>query len=88
MDGWLGAICAAPMVPGRLGLLKGRTATCFPGFEADLLGATVSTDPVVQDGRIVTSRGPGTAMAFALALVAALSGRVAAGRVAAAMLAA
>jgi protein deglycase len=77
-DGWLGAICAAPSVPGRLGLLQGRRATSFPGFEKDLRGAVLSTEPVVRDGRILTSRGPGTALAFALALVAALKGDVAA----------
>ena len=74
-DGWLGAICAAPSVPGRLGLLKGRRATCFPGFEKDLMGAVLSTESVVRDGRIVTSRGAGTALLFALALVAALKGQ-------------
>ncbi len=73
-DGWLGAICAAPSVPGRLGLLRGRRATSFPGYEKDLLGAVTSTEPVVRDGRIVTSRGAGTALAFSLALVAALKG--------------
>lgn len=70
----LGAICAAPSIPGRMGLLQGRRATCYPGFEDTLQGATTSQDPVVTDGNLVTSRGPGTAMAFALALAGALSG--------------
>jgi len=73
-DGWLAAICAAPSIIGRLGLLQGRRATIFPGYEKDLHGAVLSTDPVVRDGRIVTSRGAGTALAFSLALVAALKG--------------
>jgi 4-methyl-5(b-hydroxyethyl)-thiazole monophosphate biosynthesis len=64
------AICAAPMVLGRLGLLRGKEATCFPGFEAELTGATVVTADVVDAGDVVTSRGVGTALAFALALVA------------------
>ena len=84
-DGWLGAICAAPSVPGRLGLLRGRRATSFPGYEAELLGASYATDPVVRDGRIVTSRGAGTALAFALALVAALQGQPAADALSASM---
>jgi 4-methyl-5(b-hydroxyethyl)-thiazole monophosphate biosynthesis len=84
-DGWLGAICAAPSVPGRLGLLDGRRATCFPGFEKDLAGAVLSTEPVVRDGRIVTSRGAGTALLFALALVAALKGQESADRLAESM---
>jgi protein deglycase len=84
-DGWLGAICAAPSVPGLLGLLRGRRATSFPGYEKDLLGAVLSTEPVVRDGKIVTSRGAGTALAFALALVAALQGDDAAKRISDAM---
>jgi 4-methyl-5(b-hydroxyethyl)-thiazole monophosphate biosynthesis len=86
-DGWLGAICAAPSVPGRLGLLAGRKATSFPGFEAELRGAVLSTEPVVRDGRILTSRAAGTAMAFSLALVAALRGQPAADALARSMLA-
>jgi 4-methyl-5(b-hydroxyethyl)-thiazole monophosphate biosynthesis len=66
------AICAAPMALGRYGLLAGRKATCFPGFEAELTGATVVEDAVVDAGDVVTSRGVGTALDFALALVARL----------------
>ena len=66
----LAAICAAPSILGEMGLLKGRKAACFPGYEDKLLGAKVVYEPVVQDGNIVTSRGAGTAVAFGLALVA------------------
>lgn len=71
----LAAVCAAPArVLGRLGLLEGRRATCYPGFEADLIGASVLEQPVVRDGHITTSRGPGTVMGFALDLVEQLFG--------------
>lgn len=72
--GRLGAICAAPIALGAAGLLEGKRATCYPGFEEGLLGATPVEDRVVQDGKIFTSRGPGTAMDFALALVRELQG--------------
>jgi protein deglycase len=73
-DKWLAAICAAPMVFGKLGLLSGKAATCYPGFEKDLLGAECRTETVVQAGKIVTSRGPGTAIEFSLKLVELLKG--------------
>jgi 4-methyl-5(b-hydroxyethyl)-thiazole monophosphate biosynthesis len=65
------AICAAPMVLAEAGLLDGRRATSFPGFvdKMDLPDVTYLTDPVVQDGKVITSRGPGTAMDFALRLI-------------------
>lgn len=66
---WVTAICAAPIVLGGLGILKGKNATCYPGFEPQLEGATISHAPVVQDGNIITSRGAGTALEFALKLV-------------------
>lgn len=65
----IAAICGAPSVLGKLGLLAGRSATCYPGME-QLLNCSVLTDPVVEDGPFITSRGAGTALAFALALVA------------------
>ncbi len=65
----IGAICAAPMVLGALGLLDGRQAVCFPGYESELTGATVCSDPVVEDGNIITSKGPGTTAEFASAFV-------------------
>lgn len=64
------AICAAPSVLGKAGLLEGKRATSYPGFEEQLLGATVSMDKVVRDGNIITSRGMGTAIPFALELTA------------------
>ena len=62
------AICAAPSVLGHRGILRGRKATCHPGFEKDLLGAEWLAEPVVCDGNLITSRGVGTAIAFALAI--------------------
>lgn len=66
----LAAICAAPSVLGKLEILKGRKAACYPGFEEKLTGASVTRDPVVVDGHVTTSRGMGTAIPFALSLVA------------------
>ena len=63
------AICAAPSVLGAAGILEGKHATCHPGFEEKLIGATISEDEVVVDGNIVTSRGMGTAIVFALSIV-------------------
>lgn len=63
------AICAAPSVLGEAGLLKGKKATSYPGFEDKLLGAEICTDAVVVDGNIITSRGMGTAIDFALAII-------------------
>jgi len=71
---WIAAICAAPMILGDLSLLKGKKATIFPGMEDHLLGARFSGDKVVIDGSIVTSRGAGTAMEFALTLTEILKG--------------
>lgn len=65
----LAAICAAPSVLGEAGLLNGKKATCHPGFEEKLLGATCLENPVVVDGNIITSRGMGTAILFALEIV-------------------
>ncbi|MCM1107055.1 MAG: DJ-1/PfpI family protein [Blautia sp.] len=63
------AICAAPSVLGQAGLLEGKKATCHPGFEEKLTGASFLAEPVVVDGNIITSRGMGTAVAFALEIV-------------------
>ena len=63
------AICAAPSVLGQAGILEGRNATCHPGFEDKLLGANVKFEPVVCDGNVITSRGMGTAIPFALEIV-------------------
>ncbi|MDT3705226.1 MAG: DJ-1/PfpI family protein [Thiobacillus sp.] len=68
------AICAAPMVLAEAGVLEGRQATSYPGVLDGLPGVSVSAEAVVQDGKVLTSRGPGTAMDFALALVETLKG--------------
>jgi 4-methyl-5(b-hydroxyethyl)-thiazole monophosphate biosynthesis len=68
------AICAAPMVLAEAGILDGKRATCYPGSVDARPGLTLSSEAVVQDGKVLTSRGPGTAMDFALALVEALAG--------------
>jgi 4-methyl-5(b-hydroxyethyl)-thiazole monophosphate biosynthesis len=70
------AICAAPVVFGQLGILKGKKATCYPSYEEYLEGAILHTDqPVVVDGNVITGRGPGLTLDFALALVEVLLGR-------------
>ena len=63
------AICAAPSVLGEAGLLKGKKATSYPGFEDKLIGAEICKEAVVVDGNIITSRGMGTAIDFALAII-------------------
>lgn len=70
------AICAAPSVLAKAGLLSGKTATGYPGFleKMNLADVTLSHEAVVRDGLVVTSRGPGTAMDFALSLVEILAG--------------
>ena len=65
----LAAICAAPMVLGNLGILKGKQAVCYPGFEKYLKGAEVLMIPVVESGNVITGRGIGAALEFALAIV-------------------
>ena len=77
----IAAICAAPSVLGKYGILEGRRACCYPSFEAQLTGAEVVFEPVVQDGHIVTSRGMGTAISFALKLTEVLCGAKAANEV-------
>ena len=74
-DKHVGAICAAPMVLGGMGLLKGKRATCYPGFEAELIGATITNEEVTVDGNIITGKGPAFAMKFALQLVETLAGK-------------
>lgn len=71
----LAAICAAPAVFGKLGILRGKRAVCYPGMEKWLAGASIVPDPVVTDGNITTSKGPGTTVHFALRLLETLKGR-------------
>ena len=66
------AICAAPSVPGRMGLLQGKTATCYPGFEDKLLGANYVAVEAVRDGNFITASGLGAAIPFALEIITAL----------------
>ena len=68
-DGKLAAICAAPLVLGRRGLLKGKRATCYPGFEDELIGADVCGASIVTDGNVTTAKGMGVALDFAKELV-------------------
>jgi 4-methyl-5(b-hydroxyethyl)-thiazole monophosphate biosynthesis len=85
----IAAICASPaVVLAPLGLLSGKKCTCYPGLEAKLSagGGKPSKDKVVVDGNLITSRGPGTAHAFALALIEKLSGPAEAKKLAAAAL--
>ncbi len=82
----LGAICAAPLVFGDLGILEGKEAVCYPGFEKELHGARVLKESVCVSGHIITSRGVGTALQFALKLVEELVGKEKADQLAQAML--
>ena len=75
------AICAAPSVLGENGLLKDKKATCFPGFEDKLEGATVVNTGAVIDGNIVTGKSMGSAVTFGLAVTEALLGKDAAAKV-------
>ena len=76
-DRYTAAICAAPKVLAAAGLLAGRRATSYPGVleKLQVEGLQVVDQPVVEDDRIITSRGPGTAMDFALTLIEKLAGR-------------
>lgn len=74
-DKYLAAICAAPQVFGAQGLLKGKKATIYPSMENCMIGAEPQDEIVVQDGKIITSMGPATAMPFALKLIEVLKGK-------------
>jgi len=84
-EDWVCAICAAPSVLGDLGLLEGRAATIHPAWRDKLTCGDYSEDTVVRDGKFVTSRGPGTALPFALTLATLLAGEDKAREVAAGM---
>ncbi len=81
-----GAICAAPYVLANAGVLEGRRATAYPSYSEKLGGAIYQDKTVVEDGNIMTSKGPGTAICFALAIVEKLVGREKANAVKEAML--
>ncbi len=84
-DKRLAAICAGPLVLQAAGVLAGRRVTCHPDVAGRLTATPRLDDRVVEDGRLITSQGPGTAMAFALAVVAAVEGRARADALARAM---
>ena len=69
----IGAICAAPMVLGSLGLLQGRRATCSPGFEKYLTGAEYTADLCTVDGNIITGEGPAASFPYAYKLLSILT---------------
>lgn len=70
----IAAICAAPSILGHMGLLNGHTATCFPGYEEELHAAKVTGDAVCVSGNIITGKGAGVAVEFALKIVEELYG--------------
>ena len=74
-DKFLCAICAAPFILGKRGILKGKRACCYPGFEKELIGADVSEDGCVRDGKIITARAMGKSHDFALEIIEALCGK-------------
>ncbi|MFA7636170.1 MAG: DJ-1 family glyoxalase III [Monoglobales bacterium] len=74
-EGYIAAICAAPSVLGGLGILKGKKAICFPGYEDKLIGAEIVDFPVVVSGKVITSKGAGTAHKFGFELLSILKGR-------------
>ena len=74
-DRYIAAICVAPSILGHRGQLNGKRATCFPGFEKDCAGAVILDEPAVADGRIITGKGAGAAIDFALTIVEQLKGR-------------
>lgn len=68
------AICAAPQILGHKGILEGKNATCYPGFETELKGAVLSTLSAVKDGKVITSKGPGATVEFAAEIIKELKG--------------
>lgn len=80
-NSYIAAICAAPMILGKRGLLRSKQAVCYPGFEKDLAGATLAPGGVAEDGHIITAKAAGYAIDFALALIRALRGADAAEQV-------
>ncbi|MBQ4312595.1 MAG: DJ-1/PfpI family protein [Clostridia bacterium] len=65
----MAAICAAPTIYGKRGLLRGKNAVCYPGMEEDMLGANIVSDGVCVDGRMITSKSAGHAISLGLAIV-------------------
>ena len=84
-DKYIFAICAAPSVLGHIGLLKGRKATCYPGFEGELAGAEYTAEPATKDGRIITGKGPGATIDFASVIITELKSQDVASKLKSAM---
>lgn len=80
-DLYISAMCASPTVLGHKGVLEGKKACCYPGFEKELYGAEVTTDDVTVDGKVITSRGPATAMALAVKLAEIMTDKATAEKV-------
>jgi 4-methyl-5(b-hydroxyethyl)-thiazole monophosphate biosynthesis len=74
MGGRISAICAAPSILGMLGLLEGKKACCYPGFETELMGAVINNEPVITDGNIITGQSAGASLLFGLAVLSAIKG--------------
>lgn len=85
--GWIAAICAAPSLLGKLGILKGKDATCYPSFEGNLDGANHVDRRTVVSQNIVTGKGPGCTKEFALKIVEVLLGQEKTNEVAEALIA-
>nr|WP_308535683.1 DJ-1 family glyoxalase III [uncultured Prevotella sp.] len=83
---YIGAICAAPMVLGSLGIVKGKKATCYPGFEKFLEGAEYTAELCTVDGNIITGKGPAASFAYGLTLLEKLTSKETAEEVKAGML--
>ena len=83
---YLAAICAAPIVFGSLGILKGKKAVCYPGFEAQLIGAEVLDISYIIDDKMITGRGVGAALQFSLGIVRIMVGEERASQLRKAML--
>lgn len=81
----LAAICAAPSILGSKGLLVGKNAVCYPGYEENLIGASIRNTSVVIDGNITTSKGMGTSIDFSLSLIRSIKGEEEAAKIAAAI---
>ena len=79
---YIAAICASPSIFGRAGLLEGKKATCFPGYEGELKGATYTGAEAEIDGYVITGRSAGCATQFALKIIEAVDGKEAAAKVA------
>lgn len=77
----IAAICAAPSILGEMGILKGKKAVCYPGYEQNLLEANVSDDKFSKDGNILTSRSVGTAIDFSFKLIEMLKDKETANRI-------